>query len=81
MDLSFPIKDHLQEETFNELLEAARHFNTSRFTKAQEVLTDLLSKVENSTQDSTLINRAILTHWCAKVSFATGDFLKAYQHA
>lgn len=63
MDLSFPIKDHLQEETYNDLLGAARHFNASRFTEANEILTDLLSKVENDTLESTLIKRAILTHW------------------
>jgi hypothetical protein len=82
MDLSFPIKEHLSEESYQALLNAARNFNASKFAAAKEVLNDLLEKVDKeSTEEASLIERAIYTHWLAKVEFATGEFLSAYQHA
>ena len=82
MDLSFPIKDHLSEESYQALLDAARNYNASKFAAAKEILTGLVEKVDKDLiEESYLIERAILTHWLAKVNFATGDFLSAYQHA
>ena len=82
MDLSFPIKEHLSEESYQALLNAARNFNASKVAAATEVLNDLLDKVDKeSTEEASLIERAIYTHWLAKVEFATGEFLSAYQHA
>jgi hypothetical protein len=63
MDLSFPLKEHLPESTYNALLSAARHFNASRFPQAKDLLADLLSKVSDATDTPTLLERAILTHW------------------
>jgi hypothetical protein len=82
MDLSFPIKEHLSEESYQALLNAARNFNASKFAAAKEVLNDLAEKVDKeSKEEANLIERAIYTHWLAKVEFATGEFLSAYQHA
>ena len=79
MDLSFPIKDHLSEERYQALLNAARNFNASKFAAAKEVLKDLVEKVDkDQTDEASLLERAILTHWLAKVDFATGEFLAAY---
>ena len=82
MDLSFPIKDHLSEESYQALLNAARNYNASKFAAAKEILNDIVEKVDkDQTDETTLIQRAIFTHWLAKVDFATGEFLSAYQHA
>ena len=82
MDLSFPIKEHLSEESYQALLNAARNFNASKFAAAKEVLIELVEKVDKeSTEEASLIERAIYTHWLAKIEFAIGEFLSAYQHA
>ena len=46
MDLSFPIKDHLSEESYQALLDAARNYNASKFAAAKEILTGLVEKVD-----------------------------------
>jgi hypothetical protein len=82
MDLSFPIKDHLSEESYQALLSAARNYNASKFAAAKEALNDLVEKVDKDlTEEPNLVERAIYTHWLAKVDFATGEFLSAYQLA
>jgi hypothetical protein len=82
MDLSFPIKDHLSEDNFKQLLEVARNYNASKFKQAKELIAELLSKLDDTQKDEqAIITRAIFTHWSAKIAFTSGDFLQAYQHA
>jgi hypothetical protein len=51
MDLSFPIREHLQRQTYESLIEAARHFNASRFTQAKEIIEQLLSSIPENPQE------------------------------
>jgi hypothetical protein len=82
MDLYFSIKDHLSEESYQGLLNAARNFNASNFAAANDVLNDLVVKVNKDlSEESDLVERAIYTNCLTMVDFATGEFLSPYQHA
>ena len=48
MDLSFPIKDHLSEESYDQLLEIARNYNASKFRESKELISEILQNLDES---------------------------------
>lgn len=71
MDLSFPLKDHLEsEEAYPQLLEASLLINRCKFNEGLEVLSKIAP--------AGLISNCIVSHRINKANFERGEYLKAY---
>lgn len=77
MDLSFPIKEHLSEDTYISLVNASRLINKNHFEGAIAALT--LTK-EGLNQDD-LISKAIISHRINSANYQRGEYIKAYDAA
>jgi hypothetical protein len=75
MDLSFPIKERLEEEAFASLVTAASLVNKNNFTEGIEALT----KLKESLEEVNFIGRTFIAHRINSANFLRGEYLQAYK--
>jgi hypothetical protein len=71
MDLSFPIKERLGEDSFATLISAASLINKNKFTEGIQALTDL----KDSLAPEDFLPHAIITHRINSANFLRGEYL------
>lgn len=75
MDLSFPIKKRLSEESFAALIAAASLVNKNKFTEGVAALTTL----RDSLAEEDFIGRSIVSHRVNSANYLRGEYLQAYK--